>query len=88
MWRATERISELEQGLRLIHVNELFLDVSVGSSSAERVPVNARLHEGDLTVAGRSLQFGTDATKELLRYFSFRSTRRSRCGSNRHDYGN
>ena len=55
----------------LVHVNRLALDVSVGNSSAERVPVNARLHEGTLTVAGRPLQFGADAVKELLRDFSF-----------------
>ena len=58
-------------GPRLIHVTELALNVSVGSCSAERVPVNARLHEGALTVAGRPVQFGADAAKELLRHFSF-----------------
>ncbi len=57
--------------LRLIHVYELALDASVGSCAAERVPVNARLHEGTLTVAGRPVQFGADAAKELLRHFSF-----------------
>ena len=56
---------------RLIHVSELALDVSVGGSMAEHVPVNARLHEGALTVVGRPLQFGADAAKELLRHFSF-----------------
>ena len=56
---------------RLIRVSRLALDVSVGNSTAERVPVNARLHQGALTVAGRPLQFGADATKELLRDFSF-----------------
>ena len=55
----------------LIHVRGLALNVSVGMSTAERVPVNARLHEGTLTVAGRPLQFGSDAAKELLRDFSF-----------------
>ena len=59
------------KGPRLIHVSELALNVSVGSSTAKRVPVNARLHEGALTVAGRPLQFGADAAKELLRHFSF-----------------
>ena len=58
-------------GPSLAHVSRLALDVSVGNSSAERVPVNARLHEGALSVAGRPLQFGADAAKELLRYFSF-----------------
>lgn len=56
---------------RLIHVTKLALDVSVGDFSAERVPVNARLYERTLTVAGRPVQFGADAAKELLRYFSF-----------------
>ena len=62
-----------EPGTRpaLVHVHELALDVSVGSAAAERVPVNARLHEGALTVAGRPLQFGPDSAKELLRAFSF-----------------
>ena len=58
-------------GPRLIHVAALALDVSVGSVTAERVPVNARLHEGSLSVAGRPVQFGADAAKELLRHFSF-----------------
>lgn len=58
-------------GLHLIHVSELALDVSVGNSIAERVPVNARLYEGTLTVAGRPVQFGADVAKELLRHFSF-----------------
>ena len=57
--------------LELICVCELALDVSVGSAPAERVPINARLHEGVLTVAGRPVQFGADAAKELLRHFSF-----------------
>ena len=33
--------------------------------------MNARLHEGGLTVAGRPILFGADAAKELLRHFSF-----------------
>ena len=56
---------------RLTHVGELGLEVRVGSSIAERVPVNARLHDGVLTVAGRPPQFGADAAKELVRHFSF-----------------
>ena len=55
----------------LVHVGELSLAVSIGKAPAEVVPVNARLHEDTLTVAGRPLQFGADAAKELLRYFSF-----------------
>ena len=57
--------------LELICVRGLALDVSVGSAPADRVPINARLHEGVLTVAGRPVQFGADAAKELLRHFSF-----------------
>lgn len=57
--------------VRLSHTGELALDVSVGSFPTGRVPVHARLHEGTLTVAGRPVQFGADAAKELLRQFSF-----------------
>ena len=63
--------TETGTGLRLIRVREIALDVSVGSATPERVPVNARLHKGILTVAGRPVQFGSDAAKELLRHFSF-----------------
>ena len=75
--RRNERVESewagIETGteLRLIHVRELTLDVSVGSAPPERVPVNARLYESLLTVAGRPVQFGSDAAKELLRAFSF-----------------
>ena len=55
----------------LVHVGELHLGVRIGEAPVEVVPVNARLHEGSLTVAGRPLQFGADAAKELLRDFSF-----------------
>lgn len=55
----------------LVHVRELSLAVSIGDAPDEIVPVNARLQEGTLTVAGRPLQFGADAAKELLRDFSF-----------------
>ena len=55
----------------LAHVGELSLAVSLGEAPAEVVPVNARLHEGTLTVAGHPLQFAADAAKELLRVFSF-----------------
>ena len=58
-------------GPRLIRVRELALEVSGGGTPAERVPVNARLHEDVLTVAGRPVQFGADAAKELLHHFSF-----------------
>lgn len=57
--------------LELICVHGLALDVSVGSAPADRVPINACLHEGVLIVAGRPVQFGADAAKELLRHFYF-----------------
>ena len=47
------------------------LDVSFGEAPGERVPVNARLHNDVLTIAGYPVQFSADATKELLRHFSF-----------------
>ena len=59
---------------RLRRVERLDLEVSVRDSpgeNGENVPVNARLHEGTLTVAGRPVQFGADAAKELLRALSF-----------------
>ena len=62
-------------GLSLVYVRGLALDISIkGVVSPERVPVNACLDEGEgaLTVAGRPVEFGADAAKELLRYFSFR----------------
>lgn len=55
----------------LICMGKLSLAVGIGGAQDEVVPVNARLHEGNLTVAGRPLQFGADAAKELLRDFSF-----------------
>ena len=55
----------------LAHVGELSLAVSLGEAPAEVVPINAHLHEGTLTVAGRPLQFGADAAKELIGDFSF-----------------
>jgi len=57
--------------LPLRHVNELALNVSVEDAIAENVPVNARLHEDALTVAGRAVECGADAAKELLRHFFF-----------------
>ena len=58
-------------GPNLVHMSRLSLAVSIGESPAEVVPVNARLQEGALVVAGSPLQFGADAAKELLRDFSF-----------------
>ena len=63
--------TETRTEIRLICVRELVLEVSAGSHPAQRVPVNARLHNDALTVAGRPVQFGADAAKELLRHFSF-----------------
>ena len=53
-------------------VERLDLTISVNGAPAEPVPVNARLHAGALSVAGRPVQFASDAAKELLRDFSFR----------------
>ncbi len=63
---------ETEKLPRLICVRELTLQVRLLDGDIEDVPVNARLHESALTVAGRPLQFASDAAKELLREFSFR----------------
>ena len=52
--------------------SKLGVRVSIGSSPAAHVPVNARLRDGVLTVSGRPVEFGADAAKELLRDFSFR----------------
>ena len=56
---------------RLVSARELAVDVRVGSDASEHVPMNARLNDGILTVAGRPIEFGADAAKELLRKFSF-----------------
>ena len=56
---------------RFRRVESLDLEVSVEGAPAESVPVNACLHEGSLTVAGRPVQFGADAAKELLRALAF-----------------
>ena len=55
---------------RLLCARELAVDVRVGDNPRQRVPVNARLHEGELTVSGRPVEFGADAAKELLHEFS------------------
>ena len=56
---------------RLKRVRELALRVSFKGEPAEAVPVNARLNERVLIVAGRPVQFGADAAKELLRHYAF-----------------
>ena len=58
-------------GARLKRVYGLSLRVSFRDEPAEPIPVNARLSGHVLTVAGRPVQFGADAAKELLRDFSF-----------------
>ena len=58
--------------LELVYVGKLTLEVSIEGAPPELVPVNARLYEGVLTVAGRPVEFSADAAKELLRHFSFR----------------
>ena len=75
--RSSERVESdgagIETGteLRLSRVRGLALEVSIGRSPAERVPVNARMHEEVLTLSGRPVQFSADAAKELLQHFSF-----------------
>ena len=75
--RGAERAKTDEAGvdtgveLRLKHVRKLGLRVSTEGTSAENVPVNARLSGAVLTVAGRPVEFGSDAAKELVRHFSF-----------------
>ena len=63
--------AETGTGLQLNRVRMLTVKVSIGSAPAERVPVNARLNDGILTLAGSPVRFGADAAKELLRHFSF-----------------
>lgn len=63
--------TDAKTSVRLTHAKKLALEVSVGSGPSESVPVHARLDEGTLTVAGRPVQFGADAAKELLRLHSF-----------------
>ncbi len=57
--------------LRLIYVDVIALNVSIADDKSEHVPVNARLHEGILHIAGSPVQFASDGAKELLRSFSF-----------------
>ncbi len=65
--------NKTELGVRpaLVRVEWLAVDVRVDNGSIEHVPVNARIHDGALTVAGRPVQFSAEAAKELLREFSF-----------------
>ena len=58
--------------LELQQSRNLALRVSFAGGTPQDVPVNARLYDNVLTVAGRPLQFGADAAKELLRHLAFR----------------
>ena len=58
--------------LELRQIPHLVLRVSFAGGTPQEVPVNARLHGNVLAVAGRPLQFGADAAKELLRDLAFR----------------
>ena len=58
--------------LELRQIRNLVLRVSFASGTPQDVPVNARLHNNVLEVAGRPVQFGADAAKELLRALAFR----------------
>ncbi len=60
------------RALALRQSGDLVLRVSVADGPAEYVPVNARLYQNVLTVAGSPLRFGSDAAKELLRHLGFR----------------
>ena len=64
--------TELGKVPKLLHASELAVDIRVGDAAPECVPVNARLSDGTLTIAGRPVEFGADAAKELLEEFSFR----------------
>ena len=65
-------ITETDQAKHLRQFENIELTVRVGDGPDEQVPVNARLDHGVLKVAGRPIQFGADAAKELLRDYSFR----------------
>jgi len=65
---------ELTEEIQLRRVDKLTLTINIrGDEYTESVPVNARLQENyrRLTVAGQPIQFGSDAARELVRYFSF-----------------
>lgn len=64
------RDSHTREPPRLQFARELAVEVRVGDDPPQRVPVNARLHQGILTVSGRPVEFSADAAKELLRHFS------------------
>ena len=69
--RANNEVGE-NPDMELRHSRDLALRVSSVGSSAECVPVNARLQDNVLTVSGRPVRFGADAAKELLHDLGFR----------------
>lgn len=64
--------TEGEPGLPFRLVERLELWVKVGASAPEPVPVNARLNKGVLIVAGRPVEFASDAAAELVRELGLR----------------
>lgn len=64
--------TEVGQAKHLRQFKNIELTVKVGDGPDEQVLVNARLDHSVLKVAGRPIQFGSDAAKELLRDYSFR----------------
>ncbi|MDE0421364.1 MAG: DUF3883 domain-containing protein [Gammaproteobacteria bacterium] len=72
--RAGERGSTsagIDTSWTLRKARELVLQVRFQGGEAEKVLVHARLHDGVLTVAGRPIEFGADAAKELLHKLGF-----------------
>jgi len=68
---STENGSGNSEAVSIRHYAEILLRVGEEGGAEERVPVNARLHQGVLKVAGKPVQFGPDAAKELLGMWSF-----------------
>ena len=68
--RGTTAMPDTSWVLRTIQ--ELMLRVRFQDAEAENVLVHARLHDGALTVAGRPVEFGADAAKELLHELGYR----------------
>ncbi len=64
--------TEIDQAKHLRRFEKIELFVKIEKGPYKQVPVNARLDHGVLKVAGRPIQFGSDAAKELLRAYSFR----------------
>ena len=75
--------AETGTGLQLNRVRMLTVKVSIGSAPAERVPVNARLNDGILTLAGSPVRFGADAAKETTTPFFLWTAHKSSGGPHR-----